>query len=82
MKKNVIVQRKAGLEAKLLVDLVKKANEYSSRIYVEQEGKYVNAKSIIGMMSLILMNGESVILCAEGEDEQEAIEALEEFFAS
>ncbi len=82
MKKNVIVQRKAGLEAKPLVDLVKKANEYSSRIYVEQEGKYVNAKSIIGMMSLILMNGESVILCAEGEDEQEAIEALEEFFAS
>ena len=82
MKKNVIVQRKAGLEAKPLVDLVKKANEYSSRLYVEQVGKYVNAKSIIGMMSLILMNGESVILCAEGEDEQEAIEALEEFFAS
>ena len=82
MKKNVVVQRKAGLEARPLVNIVQKASEYSSRIYVEQEGKCVNAKSITGMMSLVLMNGESVVLCAEGEDEQEAIEALEVFFIS
>ncbi len=64
-------------EARPIANLVQVANRYSSRIYLELGEKRVNVKSIMGMMSLALINGEEVVLDAEGDDEAEAVAALE-----
>lgn len=79
MKKSVVVQMQTDLEARPIANLVQISNKYSSQIYLEIEEKRVNAKSIMGMMSLAVMNGETVVLDVEGEDEEEAIVALENF---
>lgn len=79
MKKSVIVDMQTGLEARPIANLVHMANQFASQIYLEVNEKKVNAKSIMGMMSLALMSGESIVLHAEGSDEAEAIAALEEF---
>ena len=62
--------------------LVQVASQYSSNIYLESEAKKVNAKSIMGMMTLGLSAGESVVVSAEGEDEAEAIENIEKYLSS
>lgn len=79
MRKKVIVELQDGLEARPIALLVQTANQYVSRIYLEVQEKRVNAKSIMGVMSLPLLNGEEVTLDAEGTDEAEAIAALETF---
>lgn len=77
MKKEIVIQMTTELEARPIAMLVQTANEYASKLYLELEGKRINAKSIMGMMSLGMMNGTKLILDAEGEDEAEAIAALE-----
>ena len=62
--------------------LVQVASQYESRIYMEYANKKVNAKSIMGMMSLALLNGEEILVDAEGADEAEAVAAIEEFLVS
>ncbi len=80
MKKSVVVNMQDDLEARPIALLVQKANQFSSRIYMESEGnKRVNVKSIMGMMSMALLNGEEVVIDAEGEDAQDAVAAIEEF---
>lgn len=79
MRKNVIIQMQGGLEARPIANLVQQANGYVSRIYLEVDEKRVNAKSIMGLMSLALANGKTVVLDAEGEDEAEAVAGLERF---
>lgn len=79
MKKEVRINMETNLEARPIATMVQVANRYESMIYLETEGKRVNVKSMMGMMSLALMNGETVILDAEGADEEDAIRALEEF---
>lgn len=79
MKKSVVIRMQEEFEARPIANLVQLANRYNSQIYFEMEEKHVNAKSIMGMMSLVLMNGETVILDIEGEDEDEAFTALEKF---
>lgn len=81
MKKEVTVNMKSGFEARPIANMVQLANRYDSTIYLEVEGKRVNAKSIMGMMSLALLEGEKVSLDVCGEDEAEAIRALEEFLS-
>lgn len=81
MKKSVVIRMQGDFEARPIANLVQIANQYNSQIYLELEGKRVNAKSIMGMMSLALMNGERVVLDAEGEDEEAALAALEKFLA-
>lgn len=66
-------------EARPIANLVQMANKYASRIYLEMGEARVNAKSIMGMMGLALMNGETVVVDAEGEDEEEAVRALAKF---
>ncbi|MBD5148151.1 MAG: HPr family phosphocarrier protein [Oscillibacter sp.] len=56
---------------------IKKANEFSSRITVSRKGNTVNAKSLLGLLSLQLTNGTELLLEAEGGDAAEALEALE-----
>ena len=61
--------------------LVQVASQYESSVYIEAEGKKVNAKSIMGMMSLALGTGESVKVIANGNDEQAAIDSIEEYLS-
>ena len=76
MKKEVIINRSSDLEARPIANMVQAANSYESTVYLELNGKRVNAKSIMGMMSLALINGETVVLDAEGDDAAEALDAL------
>lgn len=76
MKKEVIINRSSDLEARPIANMVQTANSYESTVYLELNGKRVNAKSIMGMMSLALINGETVVLDAEGDDAAEALDAL------
>lgn len=82
MKKSVIIGLNAGLEARPIALLVQKASQFSSKIYLEMDTKRVNAKSIMGMMSLALVNGTEVAVDAEGLDEEEAITTLEAFLTA
>ncbi|MGN1158766.1 MAG: HPr family phosphocarrier protein [Lachnospiraceae bacterium] len=75
------VQLKNGLEARPIAVLVQLASQFDSKVYLESEGKRVNAKSIMGMMSLGLVTGESVVIEADGEDEDAAVAKLEGFLS-
>lgn len=79
MKKNVTVQMQNDVEARPIALLVQTANQFKSRIYLETGDARVNAKSIMGVMSLALLNGTQIVIDAEGEDEAEAVTALETF---
>jgi catabolite repression HPr-like protein len=68
-----------GLEARPVAVLVQVASRYDSSIYIECEDKKVNAKSIMGMMSLGIAAGEEVTVIADGADEQDAINEIEKF---
>ena len=59
--------------------LVQVASQFESQIYVECESKRVNAKSIMGMMTLGLSEGEEVVITADGEDEEQAVESIEAY---
>lgn len=82
MKKSVTVRLQAGLEARPIALLVQNANQFTSSVYLEIDEKRINAKSIMGVMSLALMNGTEVVINAEGPDEADAIASLEAFFAA
>ena len=71
-----------GLEARPVALLVQEASKYESRIYIQSEEKRVNAKSIMGMMSLGLNNGDVLTVSAEGTDEDVAVEGIEIFLSS
>ncbi len=73
IKKPITIQISNGLEARPVAMLVQVASQYESRIQVESGDKHVNAKSITGMMALVLNVGERVTICAEGTDEEGAI---------
>jgi len=77
MKKSVVVKMQQDFEARPIANLVQVANRYESKIYLEHGDSRVNAKSIMGMMSLALLNGEEILVDAEGADEAE-----EEFLVS
>lgn len=82
IKKPITIQIADGLDARPTALLVQVASQYESSIYVENDGKKVNAKSIMGMMTLGLAAGESVIVSAEGSDEMAAIENIEKYLSS
>ena len=82
MKKSVVVKMQQDFEARPIANLVQMANRYESKIYLEHGDSRVNAKSIMGMMSLALLNGEEILVDAEGADEAEAVAAIEEFLVS
>ena len=82
IKKPITVQLANGLEARPVALLVQVASQYESKIYVETENKKVTAKSIMGMMTLGLNAGESVVVSADGTDEQAAIENIEKYLSS
>jgi catabolite repression HPr-like protein len=79
VEKQVEVSLKTGLQARPAALFVQEANKYSSDIFLEKDGKKVNAKSIMGLMSLAVSSGATITLAAEGNDEDEALEALATF---
>lgn len=80
--KNMTIEIKTGLEARPIAVFVQVASQFESSIYVEHESKKVNAKSIMGMMTLGLNSGENVTVSAEGNDEEEAIKSIEKYLSS
>ncbi|MDY6104885.1 MAG: HPr family phosphocarrier protein [Acetatifactor sp.] len=80
--KKVKIQLENGLDARPVAMLVQVASKFDSRIYLLSDGKKVNAKSIMGMMSLGLDNGEELEIMADGKDEKAAADALEQFLSS
>ena len=80
--KNIKIQISTGLEARPVALLVQEASKYDSVIYIQSGDKKVNAKSIMGMMSLGLDNGEELVVSADGEDEQMAVDGIEKFLSS
>ena len=82
VKRAVTVRREAGLEARPIAMLVQKASQFSSRVYIEVGTKSINAKSIMGMMSLRVGNGDQVFVVTEGSDEEAAAQELELYLAA
>ena len=80
--KNMKIELQTGLEARPVAVFVQIASQYESSIYVEHNYKRVNAKSIMGMMTLGLPSGEEVTVSADGTDEEEALKGIEEFLGS
>ena len=82
IRKPITIGISNGLEARPIAMLVQVASQYSSNISLESEAKKVNAKSIMGMMSLGLDAGESVTVSVEGEDEEEAMKSIEAYLSN
>jgi len=81
IKKPITVQLENGLEARPVALLVQVASQYESEIYIEVQQKRVNAKSIMGMMTLGMDVGEEIIVSAEGADENEAVLDIEKYLS-
>lgn len=81
IKKLVKINLNTGLEARPVAQLVQLANEYSCEIHMEVDEKRVNAKSIMGMMTLGLDAGEELVVSANGEDEEEALQSMEGYLS-
>jgi phosphocarrier protein len=74
--KEVLVQNQVGLHARPATFFIQKANEYKSSIWVEKDERKVNAKSLLGVLSLGITKGMTISIIAEGSDEEEAVSEL------
>lgn len=79
IKKPITIQIADGLEARPTALLVQVASQYDSKIYVEIGDKKVNAKSIMGMMTLGMGSGEEITVSVDGTDELAAMEGIENY---
>lgn len=74
--RSVTIQNSVGLHARPATFFVQKANCYKSSIWVEKEDCRVNAKSLLGVLSLGISKGTDITLIADGQDENDAVDAL------
>ena len=74
--RNVTVTNSLGLHARPATFFIQKANEFKSGIWVEKEDRRVNAKSLLGVLSLGIVGGTTIRIIADGADEQQAVEGL------
>lgn len=74
--KEVLVQNQVGLHARPATFFIQKANEFKSSIWVEKEDRRVNAKSLLGVLSLGIIGGTSIRIIADGTDEETAVNGL------
>ena len=82
VRKPVTIRNSMDMEMRPIAHLVQEASQYKSRIFIEMNDKKINAKSIMGMMSLELCTGESLTVEAEGEDEEQAANGVEAFLVA
>ena len=80
--RDVTITNSIGLHARPATFFIQKANGYKSSVWVEKEDRKVNAKSLLGVLSLGIAQGMTVKLIAEGDDEQEALDGLENLINS
>lgn len=73
---DVKVENQVGLHARPATFFIQKANEFKSSIWVEREERRVNAKSLLGVLSLGIVGGTTIRIIADGSDEQQAVEGL------
>ena len=76
--KEVLVQNQVGLHARPATFFIQKDNEFKSSIWVEKEERRVNAKSLLGVLSLGIVGGVTIRIIADGADEEQAVDALVE----
>ena len=74
--KDVMVQNQVGLYARPATFFIQRANEFRSSIWVEKEERRVNAKSLLGVLSLGIVGGTTIRVMADGADEEAAVESL------
>lgn len=80
--RDVTIDIKQGAEVSPVAKCVQVASQFESKIYVEFETKKVNAKSIMGMMALGIVPGQTVKVTAEGEDEVQALDSIEKYLGN
>ena len=78
LSKDVIVQNQVGLHARPATFFIQKANNFKSSIWVSKDERKVNAKSLLGVLSLGIIKGTTITIIADGEDEEEAVNTLVE----
>lgn len=74
--KDVMVQNQVGLHARPATFFIQKANEFKSSVWVEKEERRVNAKSLLGVLSLGIVGGTGIRIIADGADEETAVNSL------
>lgn len=80
--KEAVVNNQVGLYARPATFFIQKANEFKSSIWMEKEERRVNAKSLLGVLSLGVVQGTKITLIADGVDEAEAVDSLVALLAS
>lgn len=80
--KEAVVNNQVGLHARPATFFIQKANEFRSSIWVEKDERRVNAKSLLGVLSLGIVKGTAINLIADGADEKDAVEALAELIGT
>ncbi len=80
--KEVLVCNQVGLHARPATFFIQKANEFKSSIWVEKDERRVNAKSLLGVLSLGITRGVNITILADGADEEDAVNALVELVSS
>ena len=82
IKKSITIHLSEALDARPIALLVQEANQYASTVYIDKEEKHINAKSIMGMMTLGLEAGEEITVEADGSDEIAAMEDIEKYLST
>lgn len=82
MEKSIKLQMDGQLEARPIAMLVQVASQYDSTVYLENEGRKVNAKSIMGMMSLAASLGTEIRIITDGSDEEQAMAGMEAYLSN
>ena len=80
--KDVVIHNQVGLHARPATFFIQKANEFKSAIWVEKDDRKVNAKSLLGVLSLGIVGGTSIKIIVDGSDEKEALNSLVELVKS
>ena len=80
--KEVVVQNQVGLHARPATFFIQKANEYKSSIWVTKDEKKVNAKSLLGVLSLGVIRGTEITITADGPDQEDAVNGLIELISA
>ena len=82
IEQSVEINLESGLQARPAAQFVQEANKFTADLFLEKEGKRINAKSIMGLMTLAIAKGETVTIIADGPDEQVALNELSNLIAS
>lgn len=75
-KRSVLFHRPEGLKSKLATEFSQKANSFKSGVWLEKDNRRVNAKSLLGVLSLAISDGDTITILSDGDDEENAVNVL------